>query len=268
MNSRHRVIGFFTLACVVAVCAIRAVATQPQQKPQPPTTPWADWVEPDFPFFSSVLDARKAGPRFPDNNLTPRALILNLGHGLWAAFDTDLLRVAAVWRGNGVTPKALAPGSYHQPDKKTPGGQTPAPEPDGTVWIANGIYSGWQIGPAVTSIDPREPAPSPEEVGRGALPPTLGSFKAVRIVNGAAILDYTVADTDVREWISASPDGTHVARQFHVNRSARVLSLIVGCGDGRQEYVQTPAHEDAVEFRVVINADGTFSRDTATQPWP
>ncbi|MEI6537816.1 MAG: hypothetical protein WCN98_20910 [Verrucomicrobiaceae bacterium] len=26
---------------------------------------WADWVEPDFPFFSSVLDARSIGEGFP-----------------------------------------------------------------------------------------------------------------------------------------------------------------------------------------------------------
>ena len=62
------------------------------------------------------------------------------------AFDTDLLRVAAVWQGAGVTPRALAPGSYHAPDKKTPGGQNALPEPDGTVWMANGIYPGWQEG--------------------------------------------------------------------------------------------------------------------------
>jgi hypothetical protein len=58
------------------------------------TMGWADWVEPDFPFFSSVLDARRAGPG-PANNLTPRGLMMNLGRGYWVGFDTDLLRVAA-----------------------------------------------------------------------------------------------------------------------------------------------------------------------------
>ena len=51
--------------------------------------------KPDFPFFSSVLDARRAGPGFPANNLTPRGLVVNLGRGYWVGFDTDLLRVAA-----------------------------------------------------------------------------------------------------------------------------------------------------------------------------
>ncbi|HRP06640.1 MAG TPA: hypothetical protein PLV87_17130, partial [Opitutaceae bacterium] len=84
------------------------------------TDPWAEWVERDFPFFSSVLNAREAGPEFPKDNLVPRGLIFPLAHDCWACFDTDLLRIAAVWRGKGVTPMALAPGSYHDPSRKTP----------------------------------------------------------------------------------------------------------------------------------------------------
>ncbi|MBI3192793.1 MAG: hypothetical protein HYZ36_09020, partial [Pedosphaera parvula] len=90
---------------------------------KPAPAPWAAWVEPDFPFFSSILDARHAGAGFPTNNLTPRGLVLNLGHECWVCFDTDLLRVAAIWHGTGVTAKALAPGSYHDSSRKTPGGQ-------------------------------------------------------------------------------------------------------------------------------------------------
>src|SRR5262245_12143381 len=40
---------------------------------------WADFVETNFPFFSSVLDARDLGKDWPNDNLTPRGLILNLG---------------------------------------------------------------------------------------------------------------------------------------------------------------------------------------------
>ena len=44
-----------------------------------------------------VRDARNAGPEFPKHNLSPRNLVLNLGQDCWLAFDTDLLRVAAIW---------------------------------------------------------------------------------------------------------------------------------------------------------------------------
>jgi glucose/arabinose dehydrogenase/cytochrome c2 len=205
-----------------------------------PATNWADWIEPDFPFFSSVVDARRAAPGLPAaaesaqaefaGNLTPRGLVLNLGRGYWAAFDTDLLRLAAMWRGNAVTPKALAPGSYHNPDRKTPGGQFPAPEPDGHVLLANGIYPGWQSGEKVSFDDPREPAPSPEEVGRGPLPEALGRFTAVRLVGDGVVLEYSAGGAAVREWQTI---GDHAGqpvfeRHFEVGPAAGTLSVVLG----------------------------------------
>jgi cytochrome c2 len=191
---------------------------------------WADWIEPDFPFFSSVLDARRAGAGFPTDNLTPRGLILNLGRGYWVGFDTELLRVAALWRGNAVTPRALAPGSYRNPDRKTPGGQFPAPEPDGTVLLANGIYPGWQAGARPSLDDPREPAPSPEEVGRGPLSEQAGRFKAVRMIPGGVVLEYTAGGADVREWVTVNAQSKEpfVERHFEVAPSREPLWIVLG----------------------------------------
>ncbi|HYR57715.1 MAG TPA: DUF6797 domain-containing protein, partial [Chthoniobacteraceae bacterium] len=137
------------------LCSAGAAAAEEEHLP---SGPWAEWVESNFPFFSSVLDARKAGAGLPQNNLTPRGLVLNLGHECWACFDTDLLRVVAIWDGKGVTPEALAPLSYHDAGLKTLDGQSKLPVPDGHVWLVNGIYPGWQLGER-TLIDPRAPAP-------------------------------------------------------------------------------------------------------------
>src|SRR5580765_6752929 len=59
------------------------------------TVSWGAFVETNFPFFSSVLDTRELGDELPPDKLTPRGIILNLGNGCWACFDTDLLRVSA-----------------------------------------------------------------------------------------------------------------------------------------------------------------------------
>src|SRR6185503_13688722 len=120
--------------------------------------------------------------------------------------------------------------SYLVPDRKTPGGQFPAPEPDGEVWLANGIYPGWQTGAWPSAADPREPAPSPEEVGRGPLPEEMGRFKAVRLVQGGAVLEYTAARAAIREWMTLSEHGGQPAieRQFHVGPSAEELWLVLG----------------------------------------
>jgi glucose/arabinose dehydrogenase/mono/diheme cytochrome c family protein len=211
-----------------ALPRVASLAARAQAKP--PAVPWADWVEPDFPFFSSVVDARAAGLGHPDN-LSPRALVLNLGDGCWAAFDTDLLRVAAIWHGQGLSANALAPGSYLKPDKKTPGGQTPAPAPIGDVWMVNGIYPGWQSGERPSFTDPREPAPSPEEVGRGPIPERMGRFNAVRLLRDGVSFEYTAAGAAVTESIGARlwlAIGPVITRRFKIGPSDVPLLVVLG----------------------------------------
>ena len=233
-HPRTRVTPLIGVACVALAVGLVAQSLPPTSSSGPvrpgSTTNWAAWVEPDFPFFSSVIDAGKAGPGFPSRNLTPRGLVLNLGGGYWAGFDVDLLRVAAIWEGNSVRPRALAPGSYHEPDRKTPGGQSPAPEPDGRVLAATGIYPGWQSGDRPSLDDPREPAPSPEEVGRGPLPEQMGRFKAVRLVRNGVELEYTVGGAPVREWMTVveNKDALSVVRDFEVGPATEPLWLILG----------------------------------------
>jgi hypothetical protein len=206
------------------------IAQAPKRTPKPTSEqPLAEWVEPDFPFFSSVLDARKSTPSLA-NNLTPRGIVLNLGHDLWATFDPDLLRVSAVWRGQGVTPRALAPGSYHELTRKTPAGQTPAPEPHGKVWFANDLYPGWQTGATLSLADPRDPAPSPEELGRGPIAEQAGRFNALRFAGRDVILEYTAAGASVREWFTAAERNGQpvIERHLVVGPSPQALRLVVG----------------------------------------
>ncbi len=247
----------------------------------------ADWVEPDFPFFSSVLDARKAQDRLAPKNLTPRGLVLNLGQDCWVCFDTDLLRVAAVWRGQGVTPRALAPGSYHKPDEKSPGGQFPAPEPAGTVWLVNGIYPGWQTGARPSLDDPREPAPSPEEVGRGPLTEEQGRLQAVRLVGRSVVLEYTAGGAKVSEWLSVADHAGQpaIVRNFELEPSTRARLLVLGLksksaptavslgltpgsnaaellNDDALWIVRVPANTTPVRFCAAISAGGPVANLT------
>jgi len=191
---------------------------------------WGPWVEADFPFFSSVLDARAAGGAPPKPNLTPRGLVLNLGEGAWACFDTELLRMSAVWVGPGVSPKALAPGSHHNPSKKTPGGQFPAPEPEGRVWLAASPLPGWSEGREPAGIDPREPAPTLSEIGRGALPEALGRFKRVRLTRSGAVLEYEAHGVAIREWsrVAGTAAALSIERHVEVAPSASFLTLTLG----------------------------------------
>lgn len=203
-------------------------AANPAKKPAYPPQPWAAWLEPDFPFISSILDARREG--VGEHNLSSRGIILKLDHDCWACFDPDLLRVSAIWRGKGVTANALAPGSYLDAGRKTPGGQFPAPQFDGKLWLGNGLFPGWQSSEKVSMKDPREPAPSAEEVGRGPVPEEIGRFNAVRLVKNGVVLEYNASGADVREWWQASEhDGRPVVeRHISVSAAKRPLLLVLG----------------------------------------
>lgn len=208
-------------------------AAEPTKKaPKKPKTtyapqPWGTWVEADFPFFSSILDARREG--LCRNNLTPRAIILPLEHGCWVAIDTDLCRVAAIWRGKGVSDQALAPGSYHDPSRKTLGGQFPAPQPEGKLWLGNALVAGWQRG-AFVKHDPRMPAPSVEEVGRGPLAEGQARFRAIRLSGKTAVLEYTIGATVISEyWQATEHDGDPVVeRHLELSGHATELRLVAG----------------------------------------
>ena len=206
------------------ICAEAGAARAPQ------AAAWAGFVEPDFPFFSSVLDARDLGAEWPGDNLTPRGLILNLGNGCWACFDTELLRMSAIWEGQGVTPAAMSQGSYLQAGHKAPDGQEALPRIAGIPWVANGIYPGWQAGELPILADPREPGPDPREIGRGPLPERLGRFKAIRLTRDGVGLEYEIGKTAVREWVTVGMvnDSRRIVRHFALGAVDRRLWLMLG----------------------------------------
>ena len=195
------------------------------------TYPVAEFIEDDFPFFSSVLDARGLGGDFPKDNLTPRGIVLNLGQDLWACYDVDLLRIACVWKAEKgkapLTLEALAPGSYHVAGQKTKDGQEHLPVPEGKAWMANGIYAGLQAGESVTRSDPREPAPSKEEVGRGPLPEGQGRFDGVALTPAGVALRMTVGGTQIVQRLRGV-EGDAVELTTVTAPHAKAMSLVLG----------------------------------------
>ncbi len=218
-----------------ATCSIAADKPAKPKVAEAPAapSPWGDFVEKDFPFFSSVLDAREVGEGFPKDNLTPRGIVLNLGHNLWACFDTDLLRIACIWEGEAgkppVSAEALAPGSYHVAGQKTKDGQDFLPKPIGKAWLANGIYPGWQVGEKPSFVDPREPTASPEEVGRGSL--SNSHFESILIAkDGSVSLQYKVGDVEITERVLVLKTDTAVSVERHISVAPHrePLTLMIG----------------------------------------
>ncbi len=160
-------VGFLFIGAVISF-SLDVYAKKKEASPNTESrSPWGPWGEADAPFFSFVLDARKAGPMSPSSNLTPRGLILKLGQGDWGCFDTDL-------------------------------------------------------------SDPRSPAPTPTELGRGPLRPESGRFEAVRMTHGGLVLEYSVEGTQVREQMRAGKSASVVERRFLMAPSEHSLILVFG----------------------------------------
>lgn len=155
---------------------------------------WAGFVEAGFPFYSSVLDGRSFGPT---NNLTPRGLVLNLGRDLHVCFDIDLLRVAAVWHGPGVTPVSMSQGSYDSANwgKKAPEGQGTLPQIVGAPLLLNPLMPGVSFSSPEPFRDPREAGPDAREVGRGPMPET--QFEAIQLKADRITLEYKIKSTKI-----------------------------------------------------------------------
>jgi len=212
--------GSCWLGLLIGLLAAPAVAAERK---------WNDFVEPEFPFFSSVVDGRRLGNGLPADNLTPRGIVLNLGQSRWAVFDVDLLRFSVLWEGDGVSPVSMAQGSYHESGRKAPEGQDALPTPLGQVWLATGVYPGFQFGDSFRRLDPRDPTPDPREVGRGALPASMGRFGSLDFSQSIPVLRYVVEGVEIQETVEADgPGGRSVRRRIHLGPTTLPAWIAVG----------------------------------------
>jgi len=210
------------------------------------------FIEPGFPFIVSTLDAGMTGGAFPARNLAVRCVVLMLDDDTHACFDTDLLRVAAAWRGGPMKLTTMAQVSYDKPFNKN----NAIPKLVGTPIVATGIYPGW-AGAAPTFSDPRPAGPNPSDVGRGPIAAERGRWNGLHVVGKEAVLSYTVEGTDIAEQIGTAPADGQVAitRTFRTSAIARPITLVVAeVGDGA---------ESSVDANTAVVLQGA-ARDTAT----
>lgn len=176
---------------------------------------FGSYVEEDFPYFTQTLDAREFGEEPIPQNLTPRGIIVKLGHGHYGCFDPDLLRWALVWKANEegeyLTMDGMAPGSYRLPNRKAPSGQKSLPKPIGIPVATTPLVSGVTATPSSSAAIPRERGSADsEEVGLGPIPAEVGRFSGLLLPtkaslipgeprNGGLILVYEVAGVRVEE---------------------------------------------------------------------
>ncbi len=180
----------------------------------------APFVEKGFPYIPTSLDARKLGESFPDDNLSARALALQLGDSVYACFDMDMLRWSVGWSGEFLPMVLMSQVSYA--DYFNKGNKQTVIK--GDPKIATGQYPGWsEEAPVFNDIRGND------LFNWGPLPVERGRWEGVSVVGENAVLHYKVGNVDIKEFPSAHKFGNEIdfIRSFKVGATARPLFLTV-----------------------------------------
>jgi len=212
---------------------------------------YTDHRQADFPFQETTLDVRGTAPLGNTNNLAPRALVIQVTPDVFVGFDTELLRVVAMWTGDSISPLSMSQLSYGVPLEKLGGGIDRLPRPQGQVFAATGLYPGWQPADTKSFVDPRPRGLDPEELGRGPLPRDQGRWLGVQDQGDHALISYTVGKATVHEIFSLlSGDQTGVQRSLSISNSNETMSLVVAELD--QPATTVPTHFSALGAKLSL----------------
>lgn len=168
---------------------------------------FAPFAEPGFPFLESTVDFRDwDGADAPKENLVVRGVIIKLGQNCYACYDTDLLRLAAIWEGDAdqrfLTYTSIASISYEKAKMKSEAGQKDLPKPVGRKIATTGRVFGQ------TKEDPRRVPADARELGRGPVDETLGRWEGVEIRDGVPVVRYRLGAEQVEETFAVTREGS------------------------------------------------------------
>lgn len=212
---------------------------------------YTDHRQPDFPFFETTIDAREAAPRGFEDNIAPRSVVVRAAENFYVGFDTELLRVVAIWEGDGVTAESMSDLSYPDPLAKLGGGIDKLPRIDGRVFAATGVYPGWALTDQSRFQDPRSRGFDDAELGRGPLPRAQGRWRGMGDHGDFATLHYSIGDATVEE-------------QFQIKRrdNQQILerSLIITGLDTAMDCVVAELDHEVTRVPASIRATGANLR--------
>ena len=148
-----------------------------------------------------------------------------LGNDTHACFDTDLLRVAAAWRGGFMKLTTMAQVSYDKPFNKN----NAIPALLGTPDRRDRDLSRLDRAREPAFSDPRPAGPNPTDVGRGPIAASAADGTGFTSPARTRVLSYTVAGTDIAEQIGTASAGGQVGitRTFRTGAIAQPLTLVV-----------------------------------------
>jgi len=177
-----------------------------------------DAIEAKVPYTTTTLDARQKSDAIVKDNLTSRALWIRAGLNFHVAFDTDLLRYALVWQGEGVTPAGMARGSYTISKKniKADPGEKKLPKPIGETMLALPLIAGLELETSKW-LDPRQKIGDPNQLSHGPLPEQWGRWEGMYLTESTPVLSYTIEGNKIYETWSAKKIGAVEVLVRHIS---------------------------------------------------
>ena len=175
---------------------------------------YTGFLDQEFPFVEASVDMRGLAPEGTNENLVPRAVVIPLADDVFVCFDTELLRVAGIWKGGFLTMRGLAMKSYDEPLNQMGMGQSDLAKPLNKVVFSTGLYAGWQRPGEYAFEDPRSKWVDKHELGRGPLDSAIGQWLGMEDVGEAALLHYQLYGGRVEErFETLRIDGRTVVRR-------------------------------------------------------
>lgn len=227
---------------------------------------YTEFLDKDFPFQEATVDLRGIAPEGTSDNLIPRAVVLPLENDIFVCFDTELLRVAGIWKGDFLTHDGLAIRSYPVPLKKMGSGQKQLPKPEGKVIASTGLYPGWFKTGEERYEDPRPRWQDENELGRGPLPPEYGEWLGIEDLGGSAVLHYSLFGGRVKEHfrVETVQEEPVVIRTVFLEGVEDQVSMVVKQGESGP---QTVPSSPVTESQQLLMAAYPVEYSASEYPW-
>ncbi len=209
------------------VAALLVLAAPVSRAGEPPYAPFAD---PSFSFFGLSVDATPEGAE-PRSNWVPRGVVVRVGDDVWALYDVDLVRLAAVWRGGFPEGATIAQLSYQNTNVKAGPGQKGVPRFEGELLFSTPMLPGVWTGERPTE-DPRDKGVDPRELGRGPVDfERFARWRGVREFGGQpsrAEVIYEAGGRTIRETLHVTEDGRGIVRTLTADEDGEAVTVANG----------------------------------------
>ncbi|MEM9159341.1 MAG: c-type cytochrome, partial [Verrucomicrobiota bacterium] len=212
-------------------------------------------------------------------NVVPRAIILPLQHDCFVAFDTELLRVAAIWIGQYPTLKGLAPMSYGTPLNKAGGGIGNLAKPQGHIFYRSQVAPGLRATRSGKETDPRTAFNDPNEPGKGPL--ASARYIGTKINREGPVLRWIHNEVTCEDTFSASLAGDEIVIHRSMSASdSEYVNKVIYKSDGTVQFEDPTQKSDEIQASEAIwpataisaitsgNPQGIYAVDEIEIPYP